>query len=175
MGRRLALIAVLCVTTVVLGATPAVAAGGGPGDYAACVITIDPATFAGGSVVTVAGSGLQPNLTTPIELDGEAIGEVLTDDTGAFSTEITIPAGVAPGAHTITVGCDAQGNVSTTDITITTGAPPPPGGTDGIGSPLPRTGSDSTEPLVVLGAVAVLGGAAFVLAGRRRRSAHVDG
>ena len=174
MGRRLAVVAALAALTAMLGSAPGAAAGGGSGDYAACVITIDPATFAGGSVVTVAGSGLEPSLTTPIELDGDVIGEVLTDETGAFSTEITIPVGVAPGDHTITVGCDAQGNVSSTDITITTGAPPPPGGTDGIGSPLPRTGSDSTQPLVVLGAVAVLGGAAFVLAGRRRRSAHAD-
>lgn len=151
------------------------AAGGGPADYAACVITIDPATFAPGDTIAVTGSGLQPNYDTPILLDDDQIATVRTDATGAFSAQVTIPDGLAPGPHTLTAECDAEGNVSTTDVTITTSGSEPPGGTDGIGSPLPRTGSDSTEPLVVFGGIAVLAGAAFVLASRRRRSAHADG
>ncbi|MEQ1788505.1 MAG: LPXTG cell wall anchor domain-containing protein [Acidimicrobiales bacterium] len=142
------------------------AAGGGASDYANCIVTVDPSTFEAGDIVTVTGSGLEPNFDTTIEFSGVQVGTALTDATGAFEAQVTIPSDATDGPHTITAVCDTPGNVSSTDVTVSsTGQVPTtaPGG-----GPLPRTGND-TEPLVVAGGIAVLAGVAFVLVAKRRR------
>ncbi len=71
--------------------------------------------------------------------------------------------------------CDADGNVSATDVEVSADSVTPPGGTGGTtdsgigGQPIPRTGND-VEPLLVAAAVALLAGTAFVLVARRRRA-----
>ncbi len=167
-GKTLALGALLLAVLATMGASTA-AAGGGPSDYASCIVTVDPSTFEAGDTVTVTGSGLEPNFETTIEFNSVTVevGTATTDATGAFEVEVTIPADAADGAHTISAVCDTSGNVSSTDVTvssISTATTAPGGG------PLPRTGSDP-QPLVVAGGIAVLVGIGFVLVSRRRRNA----
>ena len=96
------------------------------------------------------------------------VGTVTTDAAGGFVTDVVIPSDAAEGPHTITAVCDAEGNVSSTDVTVTVSSSAP----RLRAAPLPRTGSDSTEPLVVAGGLALLAGVAFVLVARRRRKSH---
>jgi LPXTG-motif cell wall-anchored protein len=166
--KTLALSALLLGTIVTVGASPA-SAGGGPSDYANCVITVDPSTFEAGDVVTVTGAGLEPNFETIIEFNSVTVqvGTATTDAAGSFEAQVTIPLDAADGAHTISAVCDTAGNVSSTDVTVSSEvtAPTEPGGS---GGPLPRTGSD-IEPLLIVGGIALLVGIAFVLVSRRRR------
>jgi alpha-L-fucosidase len=166
--KTLALIALL-LSLVVVAAPAASAAGGGSSDYADCIVTVDPSSFDPGATVTVHGEGLEPNFTTTIEFNSVTVqvGSATTDATGAFTAEVTIPSDATEGAHTISAVCDTAGNVSSTDVTVSSTAVNPPGG------PLPRTGSDGTEPLVVVGVLALLAGVAFVVVAKRRRQTHV--
>jgi len=172
--KTLALAALLTSLALVALPTSPASAGGGASDYANCVLTVNPDTFEAGDAVTVNGTGFQPNFETTIELtNGETypLGTATTDASGEFETVVTIPAEASPGAATITAVCDAEANVSSSDVTVSSGAvTPPPGGTDGTGGgALPTTGSD-TEPLLVVAAVALLAGTAFVLVAKRRRT-----
>ncbi len=82
----------LGVLALVGPATPA-SAGGGPADYADCVVTVDPSTFGPGDTVTVTGTGLEPNFETTIEFNSvtEVVGTVTTDENGSFETQVQIP------------------------------------------------------------------------------------
>jgi LPXTG-motif cell wall-anchored protein len=167
----------LAVATLLLGVvalapvTPA-AAGGGPSDYVNCLVTVDPSTFEAGDVVTVSGTGFEPNFETVIEFNSVQVGTATTDASGSFSVEISIPADAAPGPHTITAVCDGAGNISSTDVTVSSLNAATTTTTIG-GGPLPRTGTDS-QPLIVAGAIALLVGIAFVLVSKRRRRAATD-
>jgi len=168
--KLVATVALLVGTLAVLAPASPAAAGGGPPDYASCVITVEPSTFPPGASVVVTGSAFQPNFETTLMLGQVPLGTVMTDATGAFQTTVTIPDDAAPGANTISAACDAQGNVTSTDVTISGGDVSQPTTPGGSGGGLPRTGSDA-EPLVVAGAAALLAGITFVLiAGRRRRT-----
>jgi alpha-L-fucosidase len=158
------LLAAMVLTSGAL-ATAVPAAQAGQSDYADCVIVVDPTTFESGDEVSVSGSGLQPNFEATIEFHSVVIvvGTVTTDDNGEFSTTIIIPE-AEPGPHTISVVCDAAGNVSETDVTISSVSVP----TDGDDGELPFTGSD-VEPLVLIGGAALLVGVVLVLVTRRRR------
>ena len=167
MIRKLASASVLLLGAVtLLGPISPAGAGGVASDYADCVVTVDPPSFSPGDTVTVTGTGLQPDFTTTIEFNSVTVqvGTAHTDATGAFTAEVTIPAGADAGPHTITAACDAVGNVDGTDVTVL--------GTTITTGPLARTGSSNTEPLVVAGGIAVLAGAALVLAAKRRRKLH---
>lgn len=171
--KTLALSALLLGVGAALGASPA-GAGDGGSDYANCVVTVDPSTFQAGDVVTVTGSGLESNFETIIEFDSTVqIGTAMTDAAGSFVAEVTIPSDATDGPHTISAVCDADGNISFTDVTVSSTGLPPTTTPGGGGGPLPRTGSD-TEPLLVAGGLALLTGIAFVLASKRRRRAAAD-
>jgi len=147
-------------------ATPA-AAGGGASDYADCTVQVAPPQFAAGRHVNVIGRGFQPNFLTTIFFDDVTVlGTVTTNAQGRFVTAVTIPADADAGPHTISAICDAQGNISSTDVEVSSNAAAP-------AAPLPRTGSDSTEPLVVAGGLALLAGLCFVVVAKRRRQTHV--
>jgi LPXTG-motif cell wall-anchored protein len=169
MTRKILALAALTLGLLASTAASPASAGGGPSDYADCMITVSPSTFQAGDTVTVTGTGFQPDFETVIEFNSVTVqvGTVTTDGAGAFSLEVTIPLDATDGPHTITAVCDAEGNITSTDVTVSsTSAPttPPPGG------PLPRTGSDA-QPLVIAGLVALLAGIALVLVSRRRRRA----
>lgn len=166
MIRKVLALSALLLGVLAVAAAPPAAAGGGGSDYANCIITVDPSTFEAGDIVTVTGSGFEPSFETTIDFSGVQVGTATTDATGAFETEVRIPSDATDGPHTISAVCDTAGNITSTDVTVSsTGQVPTtaPGG-----GPLPRTGSD-TEPLVVAGGIAVLAGVAFVLVARRRR------
>lgn len=168
MIRKMLALSALLLGVLAVAAAPPAAAGGGGSDYANCIITVDPSTFEAGDIVTVTGSGFEPNFATTIEFNSVTVevGTATTDATGAFEVQVTIPSDATDGPHTITAVCDTPGNITSTDVTVSsTGQVPTtaPGG-----GPLPRTGSD-TEPLVVAGGIAVLAGVAFVLVAKRRR------
>lgn len=166
MIRKLIVTALVLVGAgALVGPVSPALAGGGPSDYADCVLTVDPSTFEAGAVVTVVGTGFQPNFETTIELGSELVGTVTTDATGEFTTEVVIPADAPSGPNTITAVCDVEVNLVTTDVTVSS---------QGVttttlgGGRLPRSGSE-VEPLVIVGAVAFVAGVAFVLVARRRR------
>lgn len=168
----------LAVATLLLGllalapVSPA-AAGGGPSDYVNCLVTVDPSTFEAGDVVTVSGTGLEPNFETIIEFNSVTVqvGTATTDAAGSFSVQVTIPADAAAGPHTITAVCDSAGNISSTDVTVSSVNATTT--TTIGGGPLPRTGTDS-KPLIVVGAIALLVGVALVLVSKRRRRTATD-
>ena len=164
MIRKTLALGALLLSLIIVGAPPS-SAGGGPSDYADCIVTVDPSSFQAGDTVTVSGEDLEPSFTTTIEFDGVEVGTATTDATGAFSVDVTIPSDAAEGAHTISATCDAAGNISSTDVSVTVSS-----SVANPGGPLPRTGSDSTEPLVVAGVLALLAGVAFVVVARRRKS-----
>src|SRR5438874_408837 len=67
-----------------------------------CGITLDKTSTPPGGTVTVAGTGFSKSCGVTIKLDGNVIGTGTTTSTGAFSQPVTIPAGTAPGTHSLT-------------------------------------------------------------------------
>jgi LPXTG-motif cell wall-anchored protein len=169
--KKLAVVALLSALAALVPVTSA-SAGGGPSDYVDCLITVDPSTFEAGDTVTVTGTGLEPNFETTIEFNSVTVqvGTAITDASGSFEVQVTIPADAVDGPHTISAVCDTAGNISSTDVTVSSISAP---STTTGGGPLPRTGTDS-KPLLVVGAIAILVGIALVLVSKRRRRAAVD-
>ncbi len=169
MIRRTIAAAVLLLGALALvgPATPA-AAGGGSSDYAGCDLFVLPPQFEADQTVLVVGVGFQPSFLTTIFFDDVTqLRQITTTAQGWFITTVRIPADADDGPHTITALCDEAGNISSTDVIVSSSAVAPPA------APLPRTGSDSTEPLVVAGVLALLAGVGFVVVARRRRKTHV--
>jgi hypothetical protein len=114
-----------------------------------------------GQKLTLKGSGFAPNSTvrltvfsTPVDL-----GTTVVDGSGAFSIQVTIPAGLANGTHHLVAsGVDANGNVRNlvTEVTLSGGTPS-----------LAYTGF-SPMPYIGGGLVALLAGAGLLVASRRR-------
>lgn len=166
-------IAVLAVAAVGLTAAPAAAQQYPPNEIS---VSVSDTTPCPGDVVTASGTfrgeNFEPGLPVVVTLDGSTeLGTPVAGDDGTFSLEITIPADLT-GSHTITAtgtannGEPVTGNADFTvgdcDVTTTTA----PGGA------LPRTGSNSTMPLVRAGvALAALGGVLLAFAAKRRRRA----
>jgi hypothetical protein len=114
-----------------------------------------------GTTITVSGSGFAPDsdVTVVLRSDPVTLGVAHTDATGSFTATFPLPAGVAPGVHTLVfTGVDAAGNPITVEQTVTivaaTGA-------------LPVTGTDAL-PLTGIAAGLMLAGAVALRAGRRR-------
>ena len=163
-------------------------------------ITVDPDTAAPGDSITVDGENFPPNSEVELQLtdsDGNPVGDpvtVVTDDDGAFSTELELLEGTEPGDYTI-VATDEDGNSATADLTITGsgsgadnsatnsgesstgGSGLSGGGSNGSGSTvsgssggsgsLAQTGAAGTAAMVGLAALLVLAGAAGLLVSRR--------
>jgi LPXTG-motif cell wall-anchored protein len=177
---RLVMAAAIVATTVVGTASLARAQSVDYGETCALAFT-PPSPFDPGQSVRIDGTGFQPDFTTEILFDGQPAAPagvtpavvVTTDPLGNFSTSIQIPPTAAPGTHTISVICDADVQVAREFRVQVRGQAPsstPP--TVGGRTTTPRTGSD-TQPLVAIGAGAVLAGTAIVLATRRRRQQEV--
>lgn len=166
--KFVATLTLLLGVTAVAGAAPAGAGGEQPTDYGGCIVEVSPAQFQPGRDVTVNGTGLEPNFTSTIEFNSVTVqvGTATTDAEGRFVTQVTIPADAAPGAHTITAVCDADGNIGSSDVTVRADNAARPIGTGN--NPLARTGSD-TEPLVMAGGIVLIAGTALVMVAKRRR------
>ena len=125
--------------------------------------------------VTVTGTGFPPGVPVEVLLDGEAVATVTSGADGGLSAVVT-RAGVAEGAHTITLRAGRWS--ADAALTVTAGGAPTPaptptgdaaGGADRNGA-LPATGLDGGAVALVLaiGALLALAGGALMLARRRR-------
>jgi hypothetical protein len=168
MKRATAVVLLALMTSVVALASPAHAAPAQSVDYGGvCTISVTPPNPAPGATATVTGQNFPANTSQPIILSSTPvqIGTANIGADGTFSTVVTIPADLAPGAHTISVLCVPSGvsatvnfsvpGASTETTTVSTGG-------------VAVTGSDS-EPKVVIAFAAIAVGVALVMAARRRR------
>lgn len=126
-----------------------------------------------GDPVTARGCGFRPGSTVNVDLVmGSQVTRVGTATAGAdggFELTFNVPANAPVGNHTLeATGVDPAGDVRALSATLRV-----IGGEQGRGD-LPRTGSDSTAPLVTAGAGLVLLGGAAVFAARRRRAARIE-
>ncbi len=161
-SRTLALLLAVVAAALVVGVAPA---GAGelqeyppPED---CVVQVDDDSPAPGDTVTVSGTGWPADAEVTVFVDGEPVGDTTADGEGAWTFEYEVPADAA-GAQAITAdGCAEGGEVLGTTLTVQEAEP----------AALPRTGSNTTEPLVRTGAVLVAAGAVLVYAVRRRSQA----
>ncbi|MCO7272261.1 choice-of-anchor G family protein [Cellulosimicrobium cellulans] len=85
-------------------------------------VTVDPTTANPGDEVTVTGEGWPPSTTVTVDLldeDGDVVAtvDVETDDTGSFTTPITVPEGATPGDYTVHAS-DDTGNEAETPLTV---------------------------------------------------------
>ena len=111
----------------------------------------------------MSGSGYMPNSTVTLLIYStpQILTTVVTDATGSFTVTVTVPAGLAPGKHTLVAsGMDTHGNVRTITLPVTV-----------VGG-LAYTGTDVTVP--ALGGVAALSvGTGLLVLSRRRKPAAV--
>jgi LPXTG-motif cell wall-anchored protein len=114
-----------------------------------------------GQKVTLHGTGYAPNslVSVLVYSTPQVLTTVMTDSSGSFTVEVTVPAGLPDGRHTlVAAGADPSGNVRylTLPITVTAGS-----------AELAYTGASIMTPaLLGLGALA-LGGGLLVVSRRR--------
>jgi hypothetical protein len=148
-----------------------------------------------GEQIVVSGSGFLPYSTVSIVVCSTPIvlGTVTTDGAGAFSTAVTVPAGLAAGAHSLVAyGVDPAGATHSLQLDITVAAAGAGGGsgaasssgTSAQGTKAATTNPDgslaypgaSVDPLpfVVVGAALLLAGLVLLVAVRSRRRPGTD-
>ena len=117
-------------------------------------IVVDDPTVEVGGVVAFKGSGCLAAETLQVLFDGQAIGTIASDATGAFAGSIEVPRGTAPGTHLIGVrGANCSFNATVV-----------------VAGNLAFTGSSSnTGTYVLAGVAAVVVGLVLVVGSRRRR------
>jgi LPXTG-motif cell wall-anchored protein len=171
MLRRMMMIAAAGAAALVVGAAPVGAQQYPP---APNFLTIDDSTPTPGQTVTIESGVYIPGSTVEVVLTSVPVtlGTASAADNGEVSLQATIPADAAPGTHTITASGTTEGGPIVQSITITVvgaeglvGAPQ----TD-AGGALPKTGSNSTMPLVRAAALLLAVGSMLLLATRRRRA-----
>ncbi|HET6395079.1 MAG TPA: LPXTG cell wall anchor domain-containing protein, partial [Blastococcus sp.] len=123
-----------------------------------------------GKTMTVTGSGYMPGSTVTVLIYSapQVLTTTVADSGGNFSVTVTVPAGLAPGVHTLVAyGYDDNGLERVTTLSVTVSA----AGTATVtGAKLANTGADVTIP--ALGGIATLGlGAGLIVISRRRRTA----
>lgn len=129
--------------------------------------TVSDSTPAPGQAVSIVIGGFMPNSDVDLVINSDPVflGTFRTDSDGVLRASVTIPAGLAAGAHTIVAtGVNASNQPVSGSITVTVAAAPTSGG-----SSLPTTGADIAAALTV-GLALVAAGTASVIAGRRHRS-----
>jgi LPXTG-motif cell wall-anchored protein len=101
----------------------------------------------------------------------QVLTSVVADASGNFTVTVTVPAGLAPGSHTLVAsGVDTLGNARYTTLPVTVSAAGVATVAKVAGPRLASTGADVTLPLLGgLGALTVGGG--LILASRRRAAA----
>ena len=122
-----------------------------------------------GKKITVSGSGYAPfsTVTVLIYSTPQVLTTVVTDATGSFSLEVTVPAGLAAGQHNlVAAGVDPTGAMRYMTLPVTVTATVT-GGTVATGPQLAFSGADVVVPTIG-GVLAVLVGAALLFVGRRR-------
>ncbi|WP_164704306.1 hypothetical protein [Blastococcus litoris] len=122
-------------------------------------------SVAAGQQLTLTGSGYAPGSLVDLYVYStpQKIGSVTADSSGRFSAQVTLPAGLAAGKHSlVATGLDAHGapHFLRMDVVLTAAD----------GRRLAATGADVSVP-AVLGLAAVGVGVGLVGAARRRRPA----
>lgn len=114
-----------------------------------------------GNKVTLSGTGYLPNSTIAVAIYSEpqVLTTVVTDSSGSFTVEVTVPDGLAAGEHTLVAsGVDAAGNVRYLNLAVTVSA-------SGAAT-LAYTGADVLLP--ALGGLAAVALGAGLIVVRRR-------
>jgi LPXTG-motif cell wall-anchored protein len=154
--------------------------------YGGGTVAVSDGTVVAGQTITATAGCFTGNVI--FTLGDTAVGNGIADLDGNVSVQITIPADLAPGTYTLTAtgeACDGSGQRTvTTEITVVAGTGVGDPGTGapgtGVGTPgavrvgvgtgtLPRTGAESTFPLLQAGTVLVLVGAGVLFSIRNRR------
>ncbi|WP_223626351.1 endonuclease/exonuclease/phosphatase family protein [Microbacterium sp. EST19A] len=142
-------------------------------------IGLGATTVLAGGELTITGTDFAADAELRVELRSTPVtlGTATTDGSGAFRLAATIPAGTAPGAHSIVV-IDPAGAETSAAITVTAapgggqpGGQPGGGATApgaGSGDALANTGADST-PFLLGSVLLLVAGSALVMLRRRRR------
>ncbi|MEP6628983.1 MAG: hypothetical protein ABJA89_00875, partial [Lapillicoccus sp.] len=82
-------------------------------------LTLDPATvYVGAASTTVRLAGWYPNRAFTIALDGATVGTITTDANGAATLSLSLPAGTALGAHTVTATAATDGATASATLTL---------------------------------------------------------
>ena len=125
-----------------------------------------------GKTMVVSGTGYQPGSTVTVLIYSEpqVLTTVVADASGNFTATVTVPAGLAPGQHTLVAsGVDTLGNQRFTTLAVTVSA----AGTATVTVTVPKlasTGADVGLPLAG-GIVALALGGGLIVASRRRSAA----
>lgn len=171
MFRRMVVIAAATAAALVVGAAPVGAQQYPPSNN---FLTIDDSTPTPGQGVTIGSGTYIPGSTVEISLSSTPVtlGTPTAADNGEVSLATTIPADTTLGTHTITATGTTEAGPLTQSITIEVvgaeGVTAPV--TDDPGSSLPKTGSDTTMPLVRAAALLLAVGGMLLLATKRRRA-----
>ena len=150
------------IIAVVAFAIPATAAGSYKHHPTTSVSNQSPAA---GSSLTFCGQDFLPGETVTITLDHSvSYPSVTTDTSGAFCTTIVLGATLTAGTHTLTATGATSGRTSGTTIQVLGASASAAPTTSGLAF----TGANAIG-IGALGGLLLLGGAAMVLAGRRRK------
>jgi titin len=126
-------------------------------------------TVAPGTTMTVSGTGYAPfsRVTVLIYSEPQVLKVVIADVNGAFTVEVTVPAGLAVGQHTLVAsGLDANGVLRYVSLPVTVSVD----STGATTAKLAATGADVALPLAGGLAALALGGG-LIVASRRRSAA----
>jgi hypothetical protein len=111
---------------------PSPAEAGVDVDYGGiCSLTVTPQQVTAGGQALVEGESFEANFATAIILDDGTANEVtlftpvVTDANGEFSQQVTFPANLTAGAHTVSAECDTD-VFADADITVLAGGQLPP-------------------------------------------------
>jgi hypothetical protein len=131
-------------------------------------VAVSDGSVEGGQSITVSAQIFQPGTPVSFTLFSAPVvlGTATADANGVATLTATIPAGVAPGTHTIEAsGTGANGQPLTVTQSITVAD-----ASTGAGSNLPSTGSSSTIPMSRVALAGIAGGGLLVLLANRRRT-----
>jgi LPXTG-motif cell wall-anchored protein len=131
-----------------------------------------------GEKITIIGDGFKPgtNVSVIVYSEPQVLGTTLVGPDGTFRFEVTVPAGLPAGEHSLVasgIAPDGSERFIRMNVTVDAdGTATIDGNGDGVDDTLAYTGA---EPLVpaLLGAGALVGGGALLLVSRRRRTAQV--
>ena len=143
-------------------------------DYAKpTTVSVSNQTPKAGSSVQFCGKGFQPGETVTIGLDnGTTYSSAVADSSGAFCSTLVLGATLT-GTHTITARGATSGATASVTIVVVAGvsanaSPPAAAASRPAAAGLAFTGA-AVLGIGSLGALLLVGGAALVLAGRRRK------
>jgi hypothetical protein len=118
------------------------------------------ASVPAGKTITVSGSGYAPGSTVTVLIYSEpqVLTTVVADENGDFTVTVTVPAGLAPGQHTLVAsGVDSQGNPRYVTLPVT------------VVAGLASTGADIAVPAIGGLAALTVGGALLFVSRRRSK------